>query len=289
MKKSSNLYTVGQISKLCNIPIQTLHFYDKEDLLKPEIRDAQSNYRFYSEKQLIQILIIKELKRLGFPLHNIKDFIKQKDLNKLINEMEAKQTEIEDNIRNLQIQLEMAINHANLVKSGLKILESFNSNGKAKKAYHIELKEIPEFPVVFTRYASRCYAEELFVERYVELLTIRDQYQLFSYDPFMAVFHDHYSHQFFRDEGELEVCLPLVKEKENCPAVKKFGGFLAATTIHVGRYADALPGYLALITWIENNDYELAGPAVEEYIIGPNNTDYEENYVTRIILPIKKI
>lgn len=291
MNSPSNLYTVGQISKLCNIPIQTLHYYDREEVLKPEVRDAKNNYRFYSEKQLVDILLIKELKSLGFSLETIKKFTRAKDLLNLKLELEAKQKEIEDNIRNLQKQLHVAVNNANIVINGLKLLESshLTAQNNREKSYHIELKKIPQSLVVFTRYRSKCNAAELFLERYAELQRVREGHHLFTCEPLTAVFHEHYTTQFFAHETDLEVCLPLVEEKKGCPAVKEFGGFLAATTIHVGGYRDALPGYLAIVEWIKHHGFAINGPAIEEYIIGPLNTDYESNYVTRIMLPVEKL
>lgn len=44
-------YSIGKVSTACNIPIKTLRYYDEIDLLKPEYRDNDSNYRYYSKDQ----------------------------------------------------------------------------------------------------------------------------------------------------------------------------------------------------------------------------------------------
>ena len=59
MNDENNLYTVGQISKLCHIPIKTIRYYDEIGLLLPEYVDAQNNYRYYSKKQVLYLNIIK--------------------------------------------------------------------------------------------------------------------------------------------------------------------------------------------------------------------------------------
>ena len=48
-------FSVGEISKLTNVPIQTLRYYDKMGLLKPAYINEQNNYRYYSVNQFIKI------------------------------------------------------------------------------------------------------------------------------------------------------------------------------------------------------------------------------------------
>lgn len=62
---------VKDLSKLTNVSVQTLHYYDKIDLLKPSIRFA-NGYRVYSEKDLLKLQQIVALKFFGFELAQIK-------------------------------------------------------------------------------------------------------------------------------------------------------------------------------------------------------------------------
>ena len=70
MKK--NYLTVSEISKMTNLPIRTLHYYDQIDLFKPAYVDPQTNYRYYSDSQIYQLDLIKSLKYIGTPLESIK-------------------------------------------------------------------------------------------------------------------------------------------------------------------------------------------------------------------------
>ena len=79
-KNKGKLYQIGEISKLCNIPIKTLRYYDEIDLLKPSKIDEETNYRYYSVDQLVYILIIKQFKDAGFSLKEIKKFLDRDDL-----------------------------------------------------------------------------------------------------------------------------------------------------------------------------------------------------------------
>lgn len=291
MSNVTNLYTIGQISKLCNIPIKTLRFYDEEGILQPEKRDMENNYRYYSEKQLLQLIFIKELKVFGLSLDDIKKSLFQKNLLLFSQKLEEKAEEIETNIQKLQLQLQQTMENRTRVKNGLELLKVYHNieHNIEEKDINVEVNEFPENTVIYTNYRSQCNANELFLERQAELQTIRDKYQLYSCGPLMAVFHDHYTSQFFADDTCFELCLPIIGDQDKTyPNVKKFGGFLCASTIFIGNYRDMLVVYLTLVEWIEKNGYQIVGPAVEQYLIDPIIAESELDYVTRIVFPIEK-
>jgi DNA-binding transcriptional MerR regulator len=62
---------VKDLSKLTGVSVQTLHHYDRIDLLKPSVRLA-NGYRVYSQKDLLQLQQIVALKFFGFGLSQIK-------------------------------------------------------------------------------------------------------------------------------------------------------------------------------------------------------------------------
>lgn len=74
---------VKQLSELTKISVQTLHHYDRIDLLKPSVRLA-NGYRLYSEKDLSKLQQIIALKFFGFELAQIK-LILSKEMDLLNN------------------------------------------------------------------------------------------------------------------------------------------------------------------------------------------------------------
>ncbi len=67
------MYKIGELSKLCNIPVKTLRYYDSMGLLCPEETDPFTGYRYYSAAQLLDCYRILALKELGFTLEEIRD------------------------------------------------------------------------------------------------------------------------------------------------------------------------------------------------------------------------
>lgn len=68
------VYKIGDFSNMVNISIRTLRYYDDIGLLKPEIVDKFTNYRYYTEDNVVEARFIVLLKEVGFTLQEIIDY-----------------------------------------------------------------------------------------------------------------------------------------------------------------------------------------------------------------------
>lgn len=66
------MYSIGQVSKMFNLPISTLRYYDKEGLF-PEM-ERKGNKRIFTEKELECLRVIDCLKRSGLEIKDIKQY-----------------------------------------------------------------------------------------------------------------------------------------------------------------------------------------------------------------------
>ena len=57
-----NFYSIGEVAKILNISTSKLRYYDKNDIISPEIR-KENGYRYYSEKQIVLLKKISLAKR----------------------------------------------------------------------------------------------------------------------------------------------------------------------------------------------------------------------------------
>ena len=63
-------HSIGEVAKLANVSIRTLHHYDHIGLLQPSIR-GQSGYRFYTSNDLTRLHHILFFRALGLSLNEI--------------------------------------------------------------------------------------------------------------------------------------------------------------------------------------------------------------------------
>lgn len=67
------MYTIGQVSKMFDIPVSTLRYYDKEGLF-PSM-ERQGGIRRFGDEELEALRVIECLKRSGLEIKDIKRFM----------------------------------------------------------------------------------------------------------------------------------------------------------------------------------------------------------------------
>lgn len=94
-------YSIGELAKIKNIPIQTLRYYDQIDLFKPDYVNPENNYRYYTINQFFYLDIIKYLKYIGTPLAEMKQIIRS-DAGTMYAFLDKQEEIIQEKIRKLQ-------------------------------------------------------------------------------------------------------------------------------------------------------------------------------------------
>jgi DNA-binding transcriptional MerR regulator len=65
---------IGQVAKEAQVNIQTLRYYERVGMIKPDSRDS-SGYRAYDPDAVKRVTFIKKAQELGFTLVEIKDLL----------------------------------------------------------------------------------------------------------------------------------------------------------------------------------------------------------------------
>jgi DNA-binding transcriptional MerR regulator len=75
-------YTVKKLSEISGVTVRTLHFYEEAGLLKPAYYGS-NGYRYYEEKELLQLQQILFFKELGLTLKQIRKVIGKSDFDQI--------------------------------------------------------------------------------------------------------------------------------------------------------------------------------------------------------------
>ena len=109
----ASYFTIGEVSKLSNVSLKTLRYYDEIGILKPKYVNKENKYRYYSIEQLTTIDLIKLFKSTGMSLELIKQILSsQTDLEFMV-----------ENIRNQSKVVEAKIKELSAIKSYLDYLD----------------------------------------------------------------------------------------------------------------------------------------------------------------------
>lgn len=77
---SERIFRIGDLARLAKITIRTIRYYESLNLIKPSFR-SEGGQRYYSQKDLVYLKRIIELKELDFTLEEIKKIINMKDVD----------------------------------------------------------------------------------------------------------------------------------------------------------------------------------------------------------------
>jgi len=70
------MYSISELSEILSISKDTLRYYDKIDLFKP--KRGENKYRYYTEKDLLELKYIEVMKYAGLSLSEIKMILQNK-------------------------------------------------------------------------------------------------------------------------------------------------------------------------------------------------------------------
>ena len=103
-------YSVEDLSKLANVSIRTLHYYDEIDLIKPVSRMVNGR-RYYGLEEISILMNILFFKKIGFNLKKIKTILKlgNKDVRDILTAkkhfLKKEIEQINDSIKSIEVAL----------------------------------------------------------------------------------------------------------------------------------------------------------------------------------------
>ncbi|MDF9823849.1 DNA-binding transcriptional MerR regulator [Breznakia sp. PF5-3] len=160
------MFKIGEFSKLTQVTVRMLRYYDEIDLLKPSKIDENNGYRLYAIDQVPELQKILMLRDARFSINEIKDIMNNWDKDTLINHLEDKVKEIEKNI---------AIEK----KRSRDIQKSISDIKESDDEFHyaVKIKQIPAMNVLsLRRIVPDFYAEGILwaeIYKYIEDIDAR--------------------------------------------------------------------------------------------------------------------
>ena len=167
------------------------------------------------------------------------------------------------------------------------MINDIRNSGRRKNCSDIRIIDVPAQTVLYTRYKMNVAAQDLFVERYFELKKEAENRGITISKSMCAVFHDGYMKQYHHERADLETLVSVQEGLEESGHVRRFGNFQGVSCFYIGHYGSMKECYLDMETWAAERSIQLMDASVERYIIGPDFSIHDDDYVTEIIIPLK--
>ncbi|NER82059.1 MAG: MerR family transcriptional regulator [Leptolyngbya sp. SIO1D8] len=271
------LYKISAFSRLGQVSIKALRLYDQRDLLKPAQVDADTGYRYYKIEQLSRLHRILALKAMGLSLEQIGQLLNDDlSLNQIQAMLRLKQTE-------LQQQLIEAQHRLTAVSVHLKYLQE----EQTMPDYEVILKPVESVQHVAS-IRDTIPAYNAIGQLFGEIMAYLGQNRAEPQGYCAAIWH---STEYQETEVDAEAMIAI---PQNLPGTQRIqvqdlpALDLVAAVIHRGSYNTLNQAYGAIVKWIEDNGYQIAGYNREIYLQGGAEQD-NPDYVTEIQFPVVKV
>ena len=80
-----NYFSIGEAAKAAHTTNETLRHYDRIGLVKPSKKDEWTNYRYYTEQDIVRLNTVRALQLMDLSLQEIKTVLEYDDLEKIID------------------------------------------------------------------------------------------------------------------------------------------------------------------------------------------------------------
>jgi DNA-binding transcriptional MerR regulator/predicted transcriptional regulator YdeE len=272
------MLSIGDFARLGHVSPRMLRHYDELGLLRPGRVDPTTGYRSYRVAQLARLHRLLALRDLGLSLDQIGDVLDDEPpLDELRGMLRIRRAQIEQGLADEQARLRR-------VEAHLRAIEGSNP----MTTYDIVLKTTVPLRIAESVGVAPGFGHEniepLFARLVPDVLArigdsgARPGGMVAWYeqptDEGSVVLHagfDIGDQPVESDERVRVVDLPVVE---------------VASVVHQGSMAEVDQTYVALVTWIEDSGYRLAGRSRELYLEWDEN-DYTRN-VTEIQMPIAR-
>lgn len=270
------MFKIGDFSRLSQVSVKALRYYDQRDLLKPAHTDPFTSYRYYTAEQLPRLNRILALKDLGLSLEQIgaalESGLSPDELGAMLRQKRA------------EIAHQVAQEQARLARVEAR-LQQIEREGCAPE-YEVVIKPVEAQRVIGIRDLVADYHGVGLL--FYELEAYIEQYGIDSATcmPCVTVYYD----TEYRDSDIDIFCggpVPRqIPESERLTWVDLPAVTQMASVIYRGPYTGVSQGYDALLRWNEANPFRIAGPNRMVYVQGPPLIADPADYISEIQFPV---
>ncbi len=260
MKKyGSNLFQVGEVTKILGVTRKTLLVYEEMGLLTPAVKDEESGYRYYSADNLTQIRFIRSLQALGLSLKEVFDYCyDMENIDLHLQRLMELRASLDRNIQMLQLR---ATKQGDLT--------------------------------VHRTYLPRqvCFCRSFPYETVVEATRqLRETYIAATRTGKMDLDNRFFSSRIMLPQGKSEFlcCIPVTDSFDG-PERRDFPESPALCIYYRGPYEKMIFAVQALLAYVQEHHIEVTGPVRSIYMEGPPNRAHSEDFITQVAVPIKSI
>ena len=249
MVEQERLYSIGEVSKICDVSKRMLRYYEEIGLILPDYTAESSRFRYYTVQTMQQVQNIRYLIDQGFNLEEIKIVLSENDVKGLQGMFLQKIRKAHDDV------------------------EYYRQRWACLRAWYALLVEGELDPVA-----------HLETEGFT--LTKHNGHSMVDMGGAFHVLYNSYQERVddtYCDMTLLQATFPNGKSSDH---TMDFGGFMAVSGYHIGPLEGVAATYERMLQWARAHRFQLRGDCFERHVLDIYSVADSRNFVTEILLPV---
>lgn len=265
-------FTTGEFAALHGINKKTLIFYDEINLFKPDIV-KDNGYRLYSYHQSYLMEMILTLKNLGMSLESIRDYMMERSPDHLLTLLASQQEQIDVQISQLNRTKQLLIDKSKTIQENIGIDYDEIHCSQMDEEYIVLSQSIVDLSAAAVKSVVKGFLEKCYLNR------------MFNYTSGSMIHSERIKNQEFTAYEYIFNKVPGKAEQVQIHHKPK-GWYLIA---YCKGSWDLLPRkYEAILNYAKENNLTLEGYCYEEGVIDEIAISNNNDYVTKIMIPVSK-
>lgn len=269
MEKTKEYYSIGEVSRLCNVSRKALRFYDEIGLIRPD-KVGNNNYRFYSREALLNLTVLKYYKQMGFKLEELRSLLITEEYSVLEHGFLEKIEELHSEQIHLEAQLTSVQDWYSLLLEAQTVIMN--------NATEVSMKYIEPGEYGYMDQDYMVSAKEAVINlKWMEFL---DQIDTEITGPVMLEFPS-YKERMAETCKSMRILQKMIQPKHKEYVIQK-GGCMMLSCYHIGSHKTLAKTYEKMEKWAKAHDYILGESCWERFVTDFWTTKNDEMFVTEI-------
>ena len=274
--ESNELYSIGEVSKICNISKKALRFYDKIGIICPDKISEENNYRYYSKETLLFVPVIKYFKQMGFKLEEMRAFLEgntysahEKGFRDKIDELKKQEEEIHISYTSVKDWYDLILEAESVIENN---------------ATDVSVKYMDAL--------TTCFLEQDFSYNYMESVinigwtNYLEQIGRAITGPVIQWFPSCHK-KLNGEKTRVRILQKIIGDCGEKPTMT-LGGYMAASCYHIGPHETLRDTYEKIFSWTREHGYKCDEAVIERYV-----TDYwtirkTNEFVTEVLIKVSR-
>lgn len=277
------MFRIGEFAQIAQVSSRQLRHYDQLGLLRPGHTDPNTSYRYYSIRQLPRLNSILALKELGLTLEQIGPLLENKISPKELRGMLAmKRAQVEQSLRAEETRLRHIESR----------IAEIDRQGRIE-GFDVIVKSVAAVPFLSVRRSFESMDEVVPMVRTIAEEGAR-QVRPALRDKLIVVARND------ADDEKLDLEIGFSLARQSNASIRVSGNCLLlagelpavptmATIVRPGTNAVSHSSFAAIGTWIEANQYEIAGPCREVFLEPITEPPGFERALVEIQFPVRRV